>query len=264
LLLSVVLVEVHLYTRAVPAGNFPASQEEERVAFGFGLQAFRSDNRSVEIRWDTEMPALRQASQGVLKVSDGEQMVAIPLEASDLARGSLTYMPRSDPLGLELSVQTDAGFLSERIRAVQPQIRTAAAGQPEARNPAHGTVSREAGVDERPQVARPLTPRLPTRGVARDSLLNVAAPVPTRRVQPILSDVLRRTVSRPATIEVTVQVDEKGSVTSVSTPGYSGLSARLAYSAVAAARAWKFRPAIRNGRSVPGEYTMRFTFDRRR
>jgi TonB family protein len=94
--------------------------------------------------------------------------------------------------------------------------------------------------------------------------MDVIAPVPTKQVSPILPEVLRRTLAGPVDIDVTFEVDEKGSVTSASSPQSSGISEHLTRFAVGAARAWKFRPALRNGQPVRSSYTARFSFQRSR
>jgi protein TonB len=335
--LAVFLIGILYRTRtpATPSAQSAAPAAKERTAFGFGIQAARHDNR-LEIRWDPAVRSIEGVQTGVLKVTDAEQVIAIPLSSADLAAGRIMYVPRSESLGLELSVVTPAGPLSETVRVLLPR------GQPPAvevtRRPVNPTPQREPDTQTSTEAAAPprqqpvfqaptpaisslrtatrLTPELSTppalprqevtvaqTPIPRQSLtpsigppaepdrtaspaaakpasqaaegpsearatavrnLVMTPPVPVRQVSPILPDVLRRTVYRPLVVEVTVYVDAEGAVTSAYTSKYSGLAGHLASFAVAAAKSWRFRPALRDGQPVPGNYMIRFSFDRTR
>jgi protein TonB len=311
-----------------------APTAQERFTYGFGIQAARLDNSRLEIRWDPAVRSLNGVQTGVLKVTDADQIIAIPLSSADLAAGRIMYVPRSDALALELSVVTPAGPVSETVRVLLPRgqapavevtrrsvpppvqrepetqartettpapqpavfqappssstsLRTAAKLTPELSAPpplpkqevqmALTPIPRQSlvptlGPPSAPQPAKPTSQ--PGNSQAPERQLQAAAtpvqnvvmtpPVPVRQVSPILPEVLRRAVYRPQVIEVTVYVDEAGSVTSAYTSKYSGLAGHLANFAVAAARSWRFRPALRDGQPVPGNYLIRFSFDRSR
>lgn len=119
--LGALFVGEQYFTRSSRVAETPAAAEQpgQRVTFGFGIQAARLD-KNLEIRWDPSVPSLKSAPSGVLKVADGDQVLAIPLSPSDLAAGRILYAPRTDSLGLELSVDTAGGPLSEKARIVLP------------------------------------------------------------------------------------------------------------------------------------------------
>jgi TonB family protein len=83
-----------------------------------------------------------------------------------------------------------------------------------------------------------------------------------RRVVPQASQGARNTVTGMIRVLVKVDVDAAGNVTQaqLQSPGPSKYFARLA---LEAARDWKFKPAMANGRAVPSEWVVRFGFSRR-
>ena len=83
-----------------------------------------------------------------------------------------------------------------------------------------------------------------------------------RRVAPQVSPGARRTITGMIRVLVSVDVDAAGNVTEarLQSAGPSKYFARLA---LEAARGWKFKPAVANGRAVESQWTLRFGFSRR-
>lgn len=298
-----------------PQSNTPA---QIRQVAHLGIQVTQRD-RNLDIQWDRIATA--SATSGVLKVSDGEERLAIPLAPADLAAGRIAYAPRSASLSVELAIQTSGGQLNDSVRILmtQPAIEPApqrlrpgpaAVPSPAAAAPADGPPADEEsnnaakmrfslpGASERnpeladapplvdlrstnvsqvmasslPQGLRPPPPTsLPVPNPVAErradqpgpaAAVTFQPPVPTKQVSPIVPNVLRQNLFRPSVIEVTVGVDAAGRVISAKAAGYSGVLAHLAGFATEAARRWRFRPALRNGQSVPSEYLIRFSFAR--
>jgi protein TonB len=135
LFLAAAALTGHFYTKLRETPLPPVENAQRaRVAYGFGMHATRMDNK-LDVQWDPNAPGLHEADSGVLKVTDGDQLIAVPLAAKDIASGHLTYVPRSDSLGLELSVDTRVGPISERVRVelpkgLPPVVQPVAAAQP--------------------------------------------------------------------------------------------------------------------------------------
>lgn len=83
-----------------------------------------------------------------------------------------------------------------------------------------------------------------------------------RRVIPNVSAGARNTVTGMIRVLVKVNVDAAGNVTQaeLTSPGPSKYFARIS---LEAARDWKFKPALANGRAVASEWVLRFGFSRR-
>jgi len=82
------------------------------------------------------------------------------------------------------------------------------------------------------------------------------------RVMPRVSPGARHTITGKIRVLVKVDVDAAGNVTQarLQSAGPSKYFARLA---LEAARGWKFRPVMANGRAVPSEWVVQFYFSRR-
>jgi len=79
---------------------------------------------------------------------------------------------------------------------------------------------------------------------------------------PRVSPGARHTITGKIRVLVKVDVDAAGNVTQarLQSAGPSKYFARLA---LEAARGWKFRPVMANGRAVPSEWVVQFYFSRR-
>src|SRR4051812_31776589 len=73
-----------------------------------GLNAIDQDGQ-LQVRWDGASRIIRQASGGTVVVGDGPMPLIIPLDASHLRSGSLTYGRRGDRVDITLTVSQPGG-----------------------------------------------------------------------------------------------------------------------------------------------------------
>lgn len=70
-----------------------------------GLQLHATDrNGLLEIRWDGNLPALRQARSGTLVISEGPHTHVLPMNAEFLRGGSLSYVRHSEVVKVHISL----------------------------------------------------------------------------------------------------------------------------------------------------------------
>ena len=79
----------------------------------------------------------------------------------------------------------------------------------------------------------------------------------------LLSTPTRNTITRSLAVEVLVSIDETGAVVKAEPKSQPGVHPLMVAAAVTAAKQWKFLPARRGDRPVPGEMLLRFNFARR-
>ena len=128
----------------------------------------------------------------------------------------------------------------------------------------------------RPPAVTPATP--PAAPAARTpapvepapvTSITFAAPVPSRRVNPSISQATRSVLERimphdSMSIDIKVQIDTAGAVSSAVPEGELNVAQKLlAGPAIQAAKLWHFEPARRNGQPMPSDYVLTFVFKRR-
>ncbi len=88
-------------------------------------------------------------------------------------------------------------------------------------------------------------------------------PLPIRRDLPSIPEGIRNRIYGVVPVDLSVRVGAAGNVTHAEILGKpEGLRRFLALQAVDSVRRWKFRPAKRDGKAVPGETVVRFRFHR--
>ena len=88
------------------------------------------------------------------------------------------------------------------------------------------------------------------------------APVIVTKVMPAFPPALKSVIFKRKTVSVKLQIDEKGRVTSAEAyPSKEWTPQAITTAAIQAARLWKFKPAMRAARPVPGEAMVEFVFD---
>lgn len=92
---------------------------------GLGLRAEYEGERLL-ITWSRTSVAVRSAAQGVLRIDDGGRHRDVPMDALQVAAGSVLYNPASDDVTFRLEVQCDSG------KPVVESIRVLDAGKPAA------------------------------------------------------------------------------------------------------------------------------------
>ena len=86
----------------------------------------------------------------------------------------------------------------------------------------------------------------------------------THRAPPVIAAGVRPRITSPVSIDVRVEIDAHGRVTSAApvTKPHKGIETYLAGTAVKAARLWRFEPARENGKPVVGSETLHFEFQK--
>jgi hypothetical protein len=209
-----------------------------------GMEA-RVSARDVQLSWNSTAPAIQQASQGVINVTDGSLQNQIPLTAAQLHAGKFHYAASNDDVLFRLLVYDegkratgDSLYVAGLQAAQPPPPPTIVPAQPPAAAPAVATT-----VDD--------TTRVSTPAVAR------------RQVQPDIPAGIRARVHSRIVVPVPVQINAAGRVTgATSKVAGSGLDRYLADQAVKAARQWSFAPAhSRSGRAIASAKSVEFVFE---
>jgi hypothetical protein len=113
-----------------------------------GIQVAQHE-KNLQILWDLD--AVKTATSGTLKVTDGDERVAIPLSRMDLAAGRITYLPRSDSIAVEFTLFGPDGEFSDSARILMSRPDPLPARRIVPASPA-------APADERATVNAPETP----------------------------------------------------------------------------------------------------------
>jgi TonB family protein len=181
------------------------------------------------ISWNRDASVLQGAPVVRLFIHDGDEQNGVDLTRVELDSGMYQYQPHGNDVTFRMEATAADGRVSaESFRLMKSPVAVAALP----------------GV---PQVSTKTTP-----------------PQATRRVAPVVAASLRPRIRGKVLIDIRVQIDNRGRVTSavpVSRPR-KGLETDLAGSAIRAARAWHFEPATRDGKAVSGTQTLHFVFER--
>lgn len=182
---------------------------------------------SWRISWNPLATALKGARGVQLFVRDGaEDQSRIELSADDLKSGTFRYQPKGGDVTFRLEVaEADGRVSGESFRVVKSETKA-----PE------------------PVAAK----------------VAATPPKAIEKVAPVVPAGVRPRIRGKIPVEVRVQVDAAGHVTSATpvTRAHSELESYLAGRAVAAAKKWKFRPARSNGKAVAGSEIIHFTFEK--
>jgi hypothetical protein len=238
-----------------------ASGTQQWASVGLAAQPAES---GIQVTWDRSLPALQQATGGLLAIHDGSSERQIKLDAQQVARGRLMYKPSGSDLLFRLSIfgpGKQPATESFRMAGARP------CPSPAENRVATGTAARISPQvplpPDRRSLARlekePGTPRPPShRGVPRAA---VAAEV-IHEVRPGISEAIEARLRSPVVVPINVQIDASGKVGSAVAPGDGdGVYRYLAKRAKQAARFWRFRPARgTNGEPVPSTKTLFFVF----
>ena len=179
------------------------------------------------ISWNTGATALRETRSVKLSVIENDAEKPIDLSPEDLSSGTSGYKSAAKEIKFRLEVTDKAGSVStDTVRFVREAPAPAAPPAP----PSH----------------------------------ELTAPKATHKVPPSIPDSIRPRIKGVVVIEVHVRIDATGHVTSATPVGKhrAGLDAYLAGRAVEAAKTWRFEPARENGKAIPGDQTIRFSFSK--
>jgi TonB family protein len=223
------------------AGHEIWTLEHEPRWAPLGLHATTSP-KDLQLTWDAAAPAIQQASQGMMTVTDGAAQNQIPLTAAQLRSGKFDYAPSHDEVLFRLLVY-DANMRpagdSLHVAKLQP-------------------------VEQAPVVAPPpATAQAPIAAPPPDHPAQVATPAVARHeVQAYVPAGIRARVHSRIVVPVQVHINAEGRVTdAASKKAGSGLERYLAEEAVKAARQWSFEPAhSREGSAVASVKSVEFVF----
>jgi hypothetical protein len=102
------------------------NKDLNRSPYDLGLSVSRS-GESFHLRWNPEMPALRQARRGELLIEEGRASKTQPLSADDLARGGIIYRGASSLVRFRLTLllrdHREFSEVVEAERETQPGAR---------------------------------------------------------------------------------------------------------------------------------------------
>jgi protein TonB len=256
---------------------------------GLGLKVVHQA-QDVEILWDRGSEPVRLARAGTLTIRRGLSTRVIQMRPDQLREGLVVFQPLA---GVDSDVRLEV-VESGGISAVEsaqvlgldsaPPVplpeppasaRPAPATPPALPTPVRGArkapPQRVSAAKEAPQKTAaakdvPVPPGVRKPGAIAPAPARNGA-VPLRRATPLLtSDVAREMAAAQGKVMVSVliSIDAAGKpedakvLASSGEPSNSGPYIRLA--SLAAARQWRFRPATTNGKPVPSEMTVLFTF----
>jgi TonB family protein len=204
--------------------------------------------KDVLLTWDAAAPAIQDASQGMMTVTDGASQNQVPLTAAQLRSGKFNYAPSHDEVLFRLLVY-DASMRpagdSLHVARLQPVQQATVVAPPSAPVPQPAAV--QAAV---PAPATSDPPRVASPAVVR------------HEVQAYVPAGIRARVHSRIVVPVQVHIDAEGRVTEAACrKGGSGLERYLADEAVKAARQWSFEPAhSREGNAVASVKSVEFVF----
>ncbi len=101
--------------------NLPTAAPAETAAeyrSPLGLRV-TARKQQVDIRWDHNLVTALKSSKGLMKITEGQMVKLIPLDARDLQDGCATYAPLTNDVGVRLEVsRADGTSVSESARVV--------------------------------------------------------------------------------------------------------------------------------------------------
>lgn len=230
-LAAVLLVGAGAAVFLQPAGHRIAAPEPTPVAdtaataYPIGLYVDPS-GQNWRISWNLSATSLQAARGGKLFVRDGDDQTPIDLSPTDLQKGSYQLQVKGSDVTVRLEVTDAAGHLSAESFRLK-------------------------NIEKSPvQDSTPASSRTP--------------PVATHKEAPVVPSSIRPRIRGRIPIDVRVQIDAQGRVTSASplTKAHSGLETYLAGRAVAAAKQWRYKPARQNGNAVAGTEIIHFNFEK--
>jgi TonB family protein len=222
--------------------------------------------QDLEVSWNRDSEPVRQAGAGTLTMRSGAATRVIEMRSDQLREGRVVFRPLAGvDADVRLNVIDATGkSTAESVQVLGFDTAPAVALPAPATPPPAGAVKRTA---PQPSAVR-------TNGGLRRPAAGATAPgagrseaVPVRRTTPELTnDVIKemRAAQGKVTVSVLVSIDTAGKVedakvvASTGEPSFSGPYIRLA--SLSAARQWRFRPASTDGKAVPSQMTLLFTF----
>ncbi len=209
------------------AAPVPAPAAEPFRPLGLFVDAKGAEWR---VTWNQTATPLQNPRSVDLFVREGEEQNRLDLTPQERTAANYAYRPKGSDVMFRLEVTDAAGRVSaESFRVLRQGTAVAA------------------------PASKPIAPAL-------------AAAIPPKAIRKVAPEVpasIKSRIKASVPIDVKVQVDAKGRVTSAGpVKKHTGVEGFLAQKAVAAAKQWKFTPAKRDGKAVAGSQTIHFVFDR--
>lgn len=228
--------------RAAPPAPTVATNE---IARPLGL-AVEPMGSAWQVSWNPNATALHDAHSVQLFVRAGDDQNRIDLSPHDLSAGIYRYEPAGNDVTFRLEVVESSGRISaESFRFVRADL-------------SHETA---AGIPAlSPKSTPPTPPVAPVRHTEPKAIRS--EPRVIHRAPPVIAAGVRPRLTTPVALDVRVEIDARGRVTSAApvVKPRKSLEAYLAGTAVKAARLWRFEPARENGKPVAGTQTLHFVF----
>ena len=253
---------------------------------GIDLQVVRTENGEISLNWNQYDPNIIRAQGATLNIIDGSRLSKLNLGYAELRSGKVRYSPRSADVEFRLEVKSEnGGSITKSVHALTPSTETLAkAGSPAGEGSgrslrgnkftcgksAKGAPGTAQGNDDI-MVEVPLdigpNPNDPPKVVLEVTTVVPAVPQPAAPdvyTPPFVLEEMMPETTRFGQFEqvsVQVDIDPSGRVTAASAT-VNGIESKSAAAAVAvsAAKRWIFHPASLNGKAVPSEYTIVFSF----
>ena len=254
-----------------PAAEVPADPPRPAASPVLGLKVARQA-QDLEVSWDRGSEPVRLAGTGTLTIRSGPSTRVIALRPDQLREGRVVFQPVAGvDTDLRLEVLETGGKSAAESAQVIGFDTVPAVAQPAPPAARKAAIKKSDNRKEAIQKSDNRKEKLTPAGVRRPNAIAPAPgrndAVPVRRTTPELtSEVVREmqsadgkvTVSVLMSIDHTGRVDDAKVVASTGEPTANGPYLRLA--ALSAARQWRFRPAIADGKPVPSQVTVLFTF----
>ncbi len=95
-----------------------ASDEATVESTPLGLRV-KAAPQQIQLYWNHDASAIREAEKGVIDIWDGDVSQEIPFAAGQLQDGALVYKPRTNDIMLRMAVdEKDGRQITESLRAV--------------------------------------------------------------------------------------------------------------------------------------------------
>lgn len=231
-------------------------------------------SQDLEVTWNREADAVRQARAATLTIRSGGATRVIEMRPEQLQEGRVLFRPLA---GVDTDVRLEVMDSGGKPQAESVEVLgfdtappvplpTPPAAKPEPRTEPAG----ERKLPPQQSADRDVAPAAPAHkpvAIASAPVSGRTEAVPVRRAMPQINHAVMEemraakgkvTVSVQVSIDSTGRVDDATVVSSTGEASNSGPYIRLA--SLNAAREWRFRPATKDGRPAPSHMTLLFTF----
>jgi hypothetical protein len=223
------------------------------------------------LTWDRDSALIKAAISGVLSIRDGDSTRVIACDSAQLRDGSLLYVPETDQISMQLTVNTPTRTYVESVTVILPRAAEfrAVAPLPKALGGLEGSLRTLPTSANAATTFRDLQDH-PAVLAAIPVVEGPTAPFPVSatykpavailKVQPKFPPELQPLLVRKTAIEVSITIDMTGRVIQAGAIPQETIDHLLLKSVVNTSMAWKFKPALRNNQPVTSEAVLKFVF----